>query len=137
VKFGKLEGTLVEAFFLDPVNRGSAGLIEMVFELVYWEGCNLLNLNHLHSVSSSEILLLEHCFDVESNLTRAKHDFGWFSLTVALCDQGFEARASFKLFNMTDSSRMFESDFGRCDDQRLPKVTMHLASKNVEVVGRS
>lgn len=50
-------------------------------------------------------------------------------------DSGLEFRADSELIQLRHCFRVFETDLGSCDHERLPEVSKHLSPQDVEVIG--
>ena len=124
VQLCELESSLVEWFFLNPEDfLNSLSFLKFCFNALNRERGKLLNSNHLHSVF--EVCCLQSGVDVKSYFTWTQDHFLHLAVEVTevTSQSGFEHISVRELCNVGIRFRMFQTNFGSSDDQRLSVVT--------------
>jgi hypothetical protein len=136
---GEAPGTSVERLFLTPDDVLCIRIrVEVLLELLPWEGIELLDARNGNILQTASFTLLHECgvhltcaennavdFFMRANLARS---MSW------VLNDPLEMRLAGEFLDVGASERVAQKRFGEEEDERLSELAVHLATQQVEVV---
>jgi len=111
-------------------------LVELLIDDLDGEGTQFLDADDGVGLSITSLRSLG--LEINVDLSRAQDDpLHLIGLDIIVRNDGQEVSSRLKIFEARDGLWMSQQDLGRQDDEWLSKVSQHLSSQDVEVVGRS